>query len=96
MVAVQHVAERAATEVPGTLSERRMVGRSLPSVAVRTRGRGVLLQVVVGAGWPAPLADLAAQVRDRVAARTTQMTGLPVLEVDVDVVVLSRPTLRRP
>lgn len=83
------VASMAAREVPdvvrvsGTLDA--VTGRELPRVHAHVTGERVRLQVEVALRWPAPLADRAAAVRERVTERVRVLTGADVDLVDVTV-----------
>jgi uncharacterized alkaline shock family protein YloU len=45
----------------------------------------VSLKVSVSVEYPAPVRDVAAEVRERVARRVYELTGLKVTEIDITV-----------
>lgn len=76
----------------------KLTGRSLPSAdAVVANGRA-RLRMRIAVQWPTPLGEAAALVRERVSQRVSELTGLHVDDVDIEVdhVVLGPdPTVRR-
>ena len=94
---VEKVAAQAVTEVDrATGAPRTVLGQALGSAAEDTPARtsarvdGDLVTVTVSMSvqWPAPVREVAAQVRSRVVERVQQITGLTVAEVDIDVPTL--------
>lgn len=72
-----------STSAPGALGT--VTGRTLPTAkAVVANGRA-RLRLRVATQWPTPLGEAAERVRDRVWDRVTELTGLQVDAVDVDV-----------
>ena len=65
---------------------------ALPTVVAHVDGRRVFLTVTVGVAYPRPLRDTAQQIRNRVAERLTELTGLEVAQVDVHVTALVVPS----
>lgn len=99
VVKVATVAARECTEsTPAPSAMGKLVGRSLPSAdAVVANGRA-RLRMRIAVQWPTPLGEAAARVRDRVSDRVSELTGLQVdaVDVEVDHVVLGPdPTVRR-
>lgn len=99
---VERIARAAATEVPGVAAHGsgldKVVGRQYPKASADVAGSRARLALQVAVAWPYPLADVCAQVRDAVAARLTELTGLAVDAVDVTaskVVHPEQPTTRR-
>lgn len=90
---VDRVGRRAATEVDGVVrgTSGRLGRQDLPSVSSRVDGSRVQLDIDVAVAWGRPAAVVAAAVRDQVAARVQQLTGLVVdaVDVTVDSVVLA-------
>ncbi|MGL4743308.1 MAG: Asp23/Gls24 family envelope stress response protein [Dermatophilaceae bacterium] len=91
---VQRLAQQASLEVPGVVPDGsgldKIVGRALPEVSVTVAGHRTRISVEVAAVWPAPLADLAAAVRQHVAETVQVLTELDVDAVDVEVARLVR------
>lgn len=94
---VERIAARAAGEVDlASGAPRRILGRTLGdadpdrSASADARVDGHLATVSIGLAvqWPAPVRDVAEQVRRHVMARVHELTGLEVAEVDVDVPTL--------
>jgi uncharacterized alkaline shock family protein YloU len=92
--AVHRIAEQATADVTGWTGRGgglgRALGRRLPVVDVTVTGRHAVVTADVMAPWGLALADLAASVRDRVAARVGELTGLAVDRVDVRIVQIDR------
>lgn len=59
-----------------------------PRVQARIDGNLVTLRVAVSVVYPAPVRQVAGQLREQVMARVTELTGLRVGQVDVDVITL--------
>ncbi|HLU44372.1 MAG TPA: Asp23/Gls24 family envelope stress response protein [Natronosporangium sp.] len=94
---VSKIAARAAAEVERTGgASRRLLGITIgrppetapPRVTVHLDGEVALVHVAMSVAWPAPVRQVAQQVRDQVAAQVQQQTGLTVAEVDVSVTAL--------
>ena len=71
--------------------------KALPTVVAQVDGRRVFVTVTVSVAYPQPLQDTARQVRERVCERLTELTGLEVAQVDVQVsalVVQGEPPVR--
>lgn len=84
------MAEEAATEVPGVVRHAPggvagVVRRDLPAASVHLSDTRATLSVAVAASWPIPVSVLARNVRDRVAVRVRELTGITATRVDVDV-----------
>jgi uncharacterized alkaline shock family protein YloU len=62
--------------------------RAAPRVQARIDGNLVILRVTVSVVYPAPVRQVAGRLRERVTARITELTGLRVGQVDVDVTAL--------
>ena len=92
--AVTHIAERAAGEVEGTVTNattvQKATGRGYPHASVRLDRNRAWVDLDVAVTWPAPVAKIAAQVRDTVSRRTTELSGLDVRRVDVTVHVVTQ------
>ena len=56
-----------------------------PRADVELAGNVASLKVEVGLPYPAPLRQLADQLRDRMSARITELTGVEVRQVDVTI-----------
>lgn len=63
-----------------------------PRVQARIDGNLVTLRVAVSVAYPAPVRQVVGQLREQVMARVSELTGLRVGQVDVDVVTLPART----
>ncbi len=104
---VEKVASQAVTEVdlatgtPRTVLGRTLLGRTpepdpdRPARAdAHVDGHLVTVTVTLAVQWPAPVRQVADEVRRHLSTRIEQLTGLQVAQVDVDVTALV--TGRRP
>jgi uncharacterized alkaline shock family protein YloU len=91
---VEKIAAVAAGEVDRASGiPRRLLGTTFGRPTSTTRPRAsakvdvttVSLKVSVSVEYPAPVRDVAAEVRERVARRVYELTGLKVTEIDVTV-----------
>lgn len=91
---VEKVAARAVSEVDAaTGTPRRVLGQTIgrPKADSRARtaahvdGSLVTVNVSMSVEYPAPVREVAAEVRRRVTSRVGELTGLEVVEVDIDV-----------
>lgn len=84
---VERIARLAATDVPGVEPAGsgldKVVGRQYPKVNADVAGSRARLAVEIAVVWPYPLADVCAEVRDHIAARLSELTGLSIDTVDV-------------
>ncbi len=94
---VEKVAAQAVTEVDRATGTPRTVlgqalGRATEDSPARTSalvdGDLVTVTVSMSVHWPAPVREVTAQVRRRVVERVQELTGLQVVEVDIDVPTL--------
>lgn len=94
---VEKVAARAVSEVDRATGAPRSVfgqtlGRAREDSPARTSahvdGDLVTVTVSMSVAWPAPVRDVAAQVRRRITQRVEDLTGMRVGEVDIDVQAL--------
>jgi len=94
---VEKVAAQAVTEVDRATGAPRTVlgqalGRATEDSPARTSalvdGDLITVTVSMSVRWPAPVREVAAQVRRRVVERVQELTGLQVVEVDIDVPTL--------
>lgn len=92
--AVEKIAAVAAGEVERASGiPRRLLGTTFGRPTATTRPRAsakvdvttVSLKVSVSVEYPAPVRDVAAEVRERVARRVYELTGLKVTEIDITV-----------
>jgi uncharacterized alkaline shock family protein YloU len=91
---VERVAAQAVEEVDrATGTPRRFLGTAFGKVKPESRARTsakvdgsiVTVSVSMSVEWPAPVREVAAQVRRQVRLRVAEVCGLEVVEVDVDV-----------
>lgn len=61
---------------------------ALPAAKAQVDGRLAFVSLTVSVGYPAPVREVAAQVRRQIRRRVGDMTGLEVVEVDVHVPAL--------
>lgn len=96
---LERIATRALTEVDqASGSARRVLGvplgrdgtRSAPRVDVHVDGGLATLEMTISVVYPASIRQVARQLRDRVAARVNELTGLEVRQVDISVASLIR------
>lgn len=92
--AVEKIAAMAAGEVErASGSPRRLLGTTFgrPNSSTRPRASAkvdettVSLKLSVSVEYPSPVRDVAAEVRERVARRIYELTGLKVTEIDITV-----------
>ncbi|MFY0407786.1 Asp23/Gls24 family envelope stress response protein [Solicola sp. PLA-1-18] len=91
--AITHIAERAAGETDGTVrsatTAQKALGRGYPRASVRVDRNRAWVDLDVAVTWPAPVSTIAAQVRDSVIRRTSELSGLDVRRVDVTIHVVT-------
>lgn len=101
---VERVAGFAVTLVEeASAAPRRVLGVSVgevdsnteASVKARVDGRTATIDATVAIGWPASVRTVSARLRQRVREDVESMTGVRVDHVDIDVVSMSVPTVRR-
>lgn len=99
---LQRIATQEAAQVPGVAQTgsglTKVVGRHLPKADAVVAGSRARVHVEIAVAWPHPLATVAASVREHVSARLTDLTGLSVDAVDVNVsrvVQAPEPVTRR-
>jgi uncharacterized alkaline shock family protein YloU len=92
--AVEKIAAIAAGEVERASGiPRRLLGTTFgrsnmstrPRASAKVEEKTVSLKVSVSVEYPAPVRDVAAEVRERVARRVYELTGLKVTEIDITV-----------
>jgi uncharacterized alkaline shock family protein YloU len=86
--ALQHIVETVALEVPGvvrTSGGLPGVRTGSPRASVRVRGTSARVSLEVACRWPAPVADVAARVRDHVLDHASGLSGVRLASVDVTV-----------
>jgi uncharacterized alkaline shock family protein YloU len=100
---VARIAEQAASEVPHVGSSAggvlgvgaRRDFDSRPSVHCDLYGRTAVLRLDIGVGFPVALGDVLAELRDHVKRTVTDLTGLDVGRMDVEVSWLNPETSTR-
>jgi uncharacterized alkaline shock family protein YloU len=102
---VERIAARAVSEIDGATGAPRVIlGQTLGSTTEKTSARAsaqvdgdtVMIDVAMAVQWPSPIREVTSRVRERVAARVGELTGLSVLEVDIDVATLLTDEPRAP
>ena len=86
--ALQHIVETVALEVPGVHRVEGGLGgvrTGSPHASVRVRGTSARVTVEVACRWPAPVTEVAADVRARVLDRASELSGVRLGSVDVTV-----------
>jgi uncharacterized alkaline shock family protein YloU len=86
---VERIAEVAALRVGAVVRQPATFGRGLPNATAKVAGQHVRLDVDVVARWGRPLPETAAAVRSLVAEHVSELTGLVVDAVAVDVVAFA-------
>ncbi|WP_405059582.1 Asp23/Gls24 family envelope stress response protein [Kribbella sp. NBC_01505] len=91
--AIERIATTTALQAPAVISQDATFGRGLPKVKAQLAGQRVRLDVEVAILWGHPLADVAAEVRGRVARTVAELTGfgVDVVNVDISAVELPKP-----
>jgi uncharacterized alkaline shock family protein YloU len=90
---VERIAQIAALEARGVIRQAASFGRGLPKAKAQLTGHRVRLQVEVAVEWGYPLADLAAEIRDRVGQAVVALTGLGLDAVSVDISAVELPAV---
>jgi uncharacterized alkaline shock family protein YloU len=88
--ALQHVVESVALEVPRvrrTSGSLAGVRSGTPHASVHVRGTTARVDLDVAVAWPAPVSEVAAQVRAAVLDRASELSGVRITSVDVTVTV---------
>ncbi|MEV3923567.1 Asp23/Gls24 family envelope stress response protein [Actinomadura coerulea] len=67
-------------------------GRGPARTEVRVHGDIVTAKVALSVAYPMPVRAVAREVRERVRERVTELTGLTVGQVDIEVAELGHPT----
>lgn len=92
---VERIAAQAATEVDlATGARHRRLGVALgdserPDVSARVDGDLAVVAVVMSVAWPAPVAEVTGQVRERIRAQLAELAGVRAAQVDVRVTALT-------
>jgi uncharacterized alkaline shock family protein YloU len=60
-------------------------------VSARVDGQLATVTVRLSVTYPAPIRQVTRRVRDHITARVTELTGLDVRQVDIDVAALTSP-----
>jgi uncharacterized alkaline shock family protein YloU len=85
---VTRIAEVAAQRVGAVLRQPATFGRGLPHATAQVAGQHVRIDLHIAVLWGRPLAETAADVRSLVADHVTELTGLVVDAVAVDIVAV--------
>jgi uncharacterized alkaline shock family protein YloU len=101
---VEKVAGHAVTFISDAAAAPRRVlgvkvGAARPddaaSVQAEVQGDMATVHVVIAVRWPEPVQKVADEVRERIRAEVTAITGVRVVHVDVEVVSLTLPDSSR-
>ena len=99
---LEHIAVHAAGEISGVVKTGsaldKVIGRRYPKADAQVAGTRARVHVEIAVLWPCPLAEVTARVRDTVATRLTELTGLTIDAVDVTAATVIHeqpPTTRR-
>jgi uncharacterized alkaline shock family protein YloU len=96
---LERIAAYALTEVEETgPAARRVLGVPLGPIGQRTRpqvtahvdGHLAILQMRITVAYPAPIQRVTRRLRDQVASRVGELTGLEVTQVDIDIARLTK------
>lgn len=92
-IAIEHIVERAASQVPGTIAHNaglgKLLGKGYPSADVDVRGSSAWIRLQVAVVWPTPIEQIAVRARDQVREQTVRLSGVDVRRVDVTVHVVA-------
>lgn len=92
-VAIQHIVEHVASQVPGTVAHSaglgKLLGKGYPSAEVDVRGSSTWIRLDIAVVWPTAIEQIAVQARDQVREQTARLSGSDVRRVDVTVHVLA-------
>lgn len=97
---LERIAARAVTEVDqaGGAARRLLgvpLGRQGADTAARVTahvdGQLAMVTVRLSVTYPAPIRQVTRRVRDHITARVTQLTGLDLRQVDIDIAALTSP-----
>lgn len=92
-VAVEHLVEHIAAQVPGSVGSRsgldRLRGRGYPRAQASVRGSSSWIRLEIAVVWPSSIEQIATVTRERVRSEAARMTGSDVRRVDVTVHVLT-------
>lgn len=90
--AIQHIAEQAVRDTPGTVAHHstlgRFVGAGTPKASITMEGARARISVDVAAVWPCDATAIATGVRDRVLTETARLSGVFIRTVDVSIEVV--------
>ena len=90
--AIERIAEVTAVQVRGAIRREATLGRGLPTAKAQLAGQRVRLDVELAVEWGYPLAELAAEIRGRVTRAITDLTGLGVDAVSIDISAVELPS----
>lgn len=97
---LERIATHVLTDVEATGgAARRVLGvplgptdrRPRPQVTAHVDGRLATLRMRITVAYPEPIRQVTRRLRERVASRVGELTGLEVRQVDIDVDRLIRP-----
>ncbi|MEU4396781.1 Asp23/Gls24 family envelope stress response protein [Kribbella sp. NPDC023855] len=94
--AIERIAEVTALQARGVLRREATLGRGLPKAKAQLAGQRVGLVVELAVEWGYPLAELAAEVRGRVTRAVTDLTGLGIDAVSIDISAVELPSTANP
>jgi len=87
--AIQHIAEKAVLEIPGTVAHHsalgQFVGGGSPKANITMEGKRARVELDVAAVWPCNVTQISTDVRDRVLSEAARLSGVFIRTVDVTI-----------
>lgn len=83
---------RSLGDAPHAPGVRRTSLTAHPKTSARVDGSVARLHLVISVRWPAPVARVCEAVRRHVADRVSELTGLSITDIGIDVTDLAAPS----
>jgi len=94
-IAAHAVAEvDRATGIPRRVLGMAVGGSDQAKVRARVYGDVATVEVSMAVDWPAPVLEVAKQVRSHLRERFMTLAGLATAEIDIEITALNRPETR--